>query len=76
MSAATLSRPMADVNCPPPPPPPPTPKPPKFEFDERTARAIKVACQGPPLPADVIAALRNLLPPVHNTTAPIAGRAK
>lgn len=50
------------VNCPAPPPPPPTPKPPKF--DERTERAIKVACQGPPFPPEVIAALRNLLPPV------------
>lgn len=53
--------PAADVNCPAPPPPPPTPRPPKF--DDETARAIKVACDGPPFPDDVIATLRGLLAP-------------
>jgi hypothetical protein len=61
VNAATLSRPTSDATCPAPPPPPP-PKPSKL--DERMERAIKVACQGPPFPPEVIAALRQLLPPV------------
>lgn len=60
MSTATLSPPTADATCPAPPPPPP-PTPPKF--DEQTARAIKVACDGPPFPAEVIETLRGLLAP-------------
>lgn len=59
MSTITLAR--QAPNCPAPKPPPP-PKPPKY--DERMERAIKVACQGPPFPEEVFAALRNLLPPV------------
>lgn len=59
---AIAPRPTAVPTCPAPPPPPPTPPTPKF--DERTERAIEVACQGPPFPAEVLAALRSLLPPV------------
>lgn len=67
MMTATLSHPTADATCPAPPPPPP-PTPPKF--DARMERAIKVACQGPPFPEEVFAALRNLLPPVATPVTP------
>jgi hypothetical protein len=30
----------------------------------RIAKAIEVGCQGPPFPPEVVAELRNLLPPV------------
>lgn len=59
MSTITLSPRAKAPNCPAPKPPPP-PKPPKYDEE----RAIEIACQGPPFPAEVIAALRNLLPPV------------
>lgn len=58
MSTALQER---QPSCPAPkPPPPPKPSGPS-KFDEE--RAIEIACQGPSFPAEVLAALRNLLPP-------------
>lgn len=59
------ARSRADGNppgCPPPPPPPPRFS--KAEHAERLERAGRIGCKGVPLPPEVLAALRDLLPPV------------
>lgn len=66
MTTATALRPTFDPTCPAPPPPPPPPPP---KFDERTMRAIRVACQGPAFPPEVIETLRGLLAPHVRRTA-------
>lgn len=62
--ALKLSRPRADSKDPCAPPPPPPPKLTAAERAERLERAVRIGCEGVPLSPEVLAALRDLLPPV------------